>query len=214
LSYRGVVEEFSGRYPGIRFESVDLNFDETIELPVPEGSLAKNNPDGLYHIPKTIQQCDKLISLSPLKTHRLTGVSLSLKNYFGVGPGAKYGFPKSGLHKLGAVDEVIVDLFSFHPADYAILGGCWGVEGDGPSAPGARSVHYSVILAGANAVAVDAVGAALMGFDPGRIRHLRLAERKGFGGWDLALIWTRGNEVDQVRRVFRPPSGWLAEGLK
>jgi len=212
LSYRGLIEEFSKRHPGVRFECVDLNFDEPIELPAPEGALAKNNPDGLYHIPKTIQQCDKLISLSPLKTHRLTGVSLSLKNYFGIGPGAKYGFPKSGLHKLGAVDEVIVDLFSFHPADYAILGGSWGIEGDGPSAPGARSVRYNVIIAGANAVGVDAVGAAVMGFDPGRIRHLRLAERQGLGGWDLPLIWTRGNDVDEVRRPFRPPAGWPPKG--
>lgn len=211
LSYREITEEFSKRHPGVRFELVDLNFDETLELPVPEGALAKNNPGGLYHIPKTIQQCDKLISLSPLKTHRQTGVSLAMKNYFGIGPGARYGFPKTGLHKLGAVDEVIVDLFSYRPADYAILGGSWGVEGDGPYAPGAESVHHNVIVAGANAVAVDAVGVALMGFDPAEIRHLRLAERKGFGGWDLPLIWTRGNDLEEARRPFRKPAGWPAK---
>ena len=210
LSYRKIVEEFTKRHPGIRFECVDLNFDETVELPVPEGALAKNNPGGLYHIPKTIQQCDKLISLSPLKTDRQTGVSLSLKNYLGIGPGSKYGFPKTLLHKLGAVDEVIVDLFSFHPADYAILGGSWGVEGDGPSAPGAQSVHFNVIIAGANAVAVDAVGTVMMGFDPSRVKHLQLAERKGYGGWDLPLIWTRGNDPEQDGRPFRQPAGWAA----
>ncbi|MBM3746634.1 MAG: DUF362 domain-containing protein [Acidobacteria bacterium] len=211
-SYRKMVEDFSVRYPGIRFELVDLNFDETVELPVPEGGLAKNNPGGTYHIPKTIQQCDRLISVAPLQTHSRTGAALSITNYLGIGPGSKYGFPKEGLHKLGTLDEVAVDLFSYHPAEYAILGGMWGLEGDGPHAPGARSVRFNVIIAGANAVAVDAVGAAMMGLDLGRIQHLRLAERKGYGGWDLPLIWTRGNDVDESHRVFRPPAGWAAKG--
>jgi uncharacterized protein (DUF362 family) len=203
LSYKQMVEEFSQRHPSLRFELLDLNFDETVEMPVPGDAFAKQNPEGSYHLPKTIQQCDKLISVAPLKTHPLTGVALSLANYLGIAPGSKYGFPKSGLLKLGAPDEVIVDLFSYHPADFAILGGCWGVEGDS-----AQSVHHNLIIAGANAVAVDAVGAATMGFNPAEIRHLQLAERKGFGGWDLDLIWTRGNDVEQARRPFHKPAAW------
>jgi len=203
LSYKKMVEQFSQRHPAIRFELLDLNFDETVEMPVPGDALARQNPDGMYHVPKTIQQCDKLISLAPLRTHPLTGVALSVANYLGMGPGSKYGFPKSGLMKLGAPDEVIVDLFSYHPADFAILGGSWGVEGDG-----AQSVHHNLIIAGANALAVDTVGAAAMGFNPAQIRHFQLAERKGFGGWDLDLIWTRGNDVEQARRPFRKPAGW------
>jgi uncharacterized protein (DUF362 family) len=210
FSYKKMIEEFSARHPAVKFELVDLNFDDSIEMPVPGEAFAKKNPDGSYHIPKTIQQCDKLISIAPLKTHAQTGVSLSMKNYLGIGPGPKYGFPKTGLHKLGALDEVIADLFSYHPADYAILGGSWGIEGDGPYAPGGRSVHHNVIVAGANAVAVDAVGAAVMGFDASKLRYLQLAERKGFGGWDPDLIWTRGNEVEQARRQFGKPAGWKA----
>ena len=203
LSYKKMVEDFSKRHPSIRFELLDLNFDETVQMPVPGDALARQNPEGTYHLPKTIQQCDKLISVAPLKTHALTGVALSLANYLGIGPGAKYGFPKSDLLKLGAPDEVIADLFSYHPADFAILGGGWGVEGDGP-----QSVHHNLIIAGANAVAVDAAGAAVMGFNPAQIRHFQLAERKGFGGCDLDLIWTRGNAVEQARRPFRKPAAW------
>ncbi|MBI3665425.1 MAG: DUF362 domain-containing protein [Acidobacteria bacterium] len=205
LSYKSMIDDFSRRYPGVQFELLDLNFAATTEMPVPGAALAKQNAAGVYHVPKAILQCDRVISVAPLKTHTLTGVSLSLKNYFGIGPGEKYGFPKSGLHKLDSPDDVLVDLFSYHPADYAILGGSWGVEGDGPFFPGARSVHHNVVIAGADAVAVDAVGAGVMGFRPSEIRHLHLAESKGFGIPDLDLIWTRGNSIEEARRLFRKP---------
>jgi uncharacterized protein (DUF362 family) len=208
LSYKKMIQEFTRRYPEIRFEIVDLNFDSLIELPVPGKALARNNPAGTYAIPKTIQQCDRLISVAPLKTHTMTGVSLSMKNYFGIGPGAKYGFPKDGLHKLGHPEEVLVDLFSFHPADYAIVGGSWGVEGDGPHAPGARSVHHNVVIAGANALSVDAVAAAVMGFKATDLPYLAMAERRGFGVADPDVIWTRGNDIEEARRLFQKPAGW------
>jgi uncharacterized protein (DUF362 family) len=208
LSYKKIIQEFTRRYPEIRFEIVDLNFDSLVELPVPGKALARNNPAGTYAIPKTIQQCDRLISVAPLKTHSMTGVSLSMKNYFGIGPGAKYGFPKDGLHKLGHPDEVLVDLFSFHPADYAIVGGSWGVEGDGPHAPGARSVHHNVIIAGANALSVDAVAAAVMGFKATDLPYLAMAERRGFGVADVDVIWTRGSDIEEARRLFQKPAEW------
>lgn len=200
LSYRKMVAEFAKKHPAIQFDLVDLNFDDTVELPAPANSART------YHVPKTIQQCDKLISVAPLSTHRKTAVSLSIMNYFGIAPGARYGFPKSKLDQMGPPDEVAVDLFSFHPADYAVAGGCWGIEGDGPFHPGGQSVHHNVVIAGANAVAVDAVSAAIMGFDPSAIRHLRIAERKGFGGWETEAVWTRGNDIESARRPFRKPA--------
>jgi uncharacterized protein (DUF362 family) len=109
-----------------------------------------------------------LITIAPLKTDSVTGVSLSVKNYLGIAPGSKYGFPKAGLLKLGTPDEVMIDVFSYHPSDFTIAGGCWGVEGDGPDGPGASSVHHNIVIAGVKAVCVDAVGAAVMGFNPRR----------------------------------------------
>lgn len=200
LSYRQMVADFAKKRPAVQFDFVDLNFDETVESPAPA------NPAHTYHVPKTIQQCDKLISVAPLSTDRRTAVSLSIMNYLGIAPGARYGFPKSKLDQMGPPDEVAVDLFSFHPADYAVAGGSWGIEGDGPFHPGGQSVHHNVVIAGANAVAVDAVSAAVMGFDPSAIRHLRIAERKGFGGWDTDAVWTRGNDIESARRPFRKPA--------
>jgi uncharacterized protein (DUF362 family) len=70
-----------------------------------------------------------------------------------------------GLHKSGSPNEVMLDLFRFHSAAYAIVGGSWGLECDGPHAPGAHSVHHNVIIAGPDAVTVDAVAASVMGLN-------------------------------------------------
>lgn len=202
LSYRTMIDELSRAHRGIRFEILDLNFAETVELPAPA------NPGKTYAVPKVIQQCDRLISIAPLKTDASTGVSLSMKNYLGIAPGSKYGFPKDGLGKMGKPDEVIVDLFSYHPADFAVLGGSWGIEGEGPEGPGAASVHHNLVLAGMAAPCVDAVAATLMGFDPTSLPFLRLAEEQGFGIHDVAMIWTRGNEIEEAKREFRKPKDW------
>ena len=103
------------------------------------------------------------------------------------------------------------DLFSFHPADYALVGGTWGLEGDWPHAPGARSVHHNVIVAGPNALAVDVVASSIIGFEPARLPYLSLAQKRGFGVVDPDVIWIRGDDVDQVRKIYRRPSGWGKE---
>ena len=202
-----MIEDLSARFPNVRFEIADLNFGDSIELPVPGKAFASNNPSGVYTIAKIIQQCDRVISVAPMKTDALGGVSLSVGNYLGIAPGSKYGFPKDGLLKLGSPDEVMIDLFSYHPADFAIVGGCRGVEGDGP---GASSVHYNILVTGAKAICVDAVAAAVMGFNPAGLPFLTLGEKKGFGTFEVDYIWTRGNDVEEARRNFRKPSRFSA----
>ena len=64
------------------------------------------------------------------------------------------------------------------------------------------------LIAGTKAAAVDAVAAAVMGFDPARLPFLALAEKRGFGGRDIDATWTRGNEIEEARRPFRKPARW------
>jgi hypothetical protein len=207
LSYKKMIEGFSRRHPAIRFELLDLNFADFMEVPVSRRVLSATHAPRTYFVPKAIQQCDKLVSMAPLKTDRMTCVSLSVKNYFGIAPGVKYGFPKRGLEKMGDPNEVMVELFSFHPADYAILGGSWGIGAGESSVAVPVSVHHNVIVAGANAVGVDAVGTAIMGFNPAKLPYLRNLARKGFGPANIDAIWTRGNEIEEARRDFRQLGG-------
>ena len=52
-------------------------------------------------LPATLKRADLIVSLPKLKTHHWAGVTLSLKNFFGVMPGIVYGWPKNVLHHAG-----------------------------------------------------------------------------------------------------------------
>lgn len=203
-SYRQLIDELGRRHPSIRFDIADLTKDETIALQPPGGSSPSRQTPAVYDFPATLLECDKLITVAPLSTSSWTVVSLTLGSYFGVLPSARHDRLRENSHGSGSPHELLADLFSLRPPDYAILGGEQGLEGDGPYGPDAGPVHHNLILGGASAVAVDAVGAAIMGFDPAKIKHLELAVRGGFGITDTDSVWTRGNEIDEAKRPFRP----------
>jgi len=59
------------------------------------------------------------------------------------------------------------------------------------------------IVKGDDPVAVDAVGAVVMGFDPRKAKHLLLAARKGLGVCDLNKIRILGEPVEKVKKNFK-----------
>ena len=73
----------------------------------------------------------------------------------------------------------------------------------------------NVILASADQVAIDAVAAKLMGFDPLSIDYIRLANDKGLGVGDVGEIEVVGDDVSgenwhfEVGRSFHKFLGWL-----
>ena len=189
--FRAIVDSFSRRHPGRRFELIDLLTAPRLEMPVEGRVFARRNPGGIYHVPRVLRECDKVISIAPLAAMPGPGIALSLLNYLDFAPPAD--------RALGDPGEVAVDLFSFHPADYAIAGGTL--------ASGHAGIRrHNVIIAGTNAPAVDAVGAAVMGFDSLSIRHLELAVNHGYGVNDAYAIWTRGSEIDEVKATFGEPA--------
>src|SRR5262245_66568541 len=89
-----------------------------------------------------------------LKTHHWAGVTLSLKNMFGVVPGSVYGWPKNALHWAG-IHGSILDINSSLPIpQFAIVDGIVGMEGNGPLQGQAK--QSGVLILGEDLVAVDA----------------------------------------------------------
>lgn len=156
-----VLDEAKARF-------VDLNHDDVFTV---ENRLRFTNLPQLY-LPQSLRRADFVVSLPKMKTHHWAGVTLSMKNLFGVMPGMCYGWPKNVLHHAG-IGQSILDIYAAVEPDLAIVDGVIGMEGDGPIMGTPKPAHLLVM--GRNLPAVDATAARLMGFDPLRIEYLRHA---------------------------------------
>ena len=167
-----LVLEQSGLGPVLdaeKIEFVDLNHDEVFLVPNRLGftKLAQ------LALPATLRRADLIVSLPKLKTHHWAGVTLAMKNLFGVMPGVFYGWPKNVLHHAG-IPGSILDINAAVRPHLAIVDGIIGMEGDGPIMGTPR--HAGVLVMGTNLPAVDATGGAADGDQPlaGRLPRLGL----------------------------------------
>jgi uncharacterized protein (DUF362 family) len=151
------------------------------------------------YFPETVLNADLLVSMPKLKTHHWAGVTLSLKNMFGVVPGSIYGWPKNTLHWAG-IDESIADINSSLPIPrFAIVDGIVGMEGNGPIQGTAK--HCGVMIFGEDHVAVDATAARLMKIEPMKIKYLEWAEQF-LGNTAEEKIEQIGERLDSFRQDF------------
>lgn len=184
--------EKSLRYEKIRF--VDLNRDELIRTPL----RASYSGMKQLWLPRTVLTSDFLVSMPKIKTHHWSGVTLAMKNMFGIVPGARYGWPKNILHWKG-ISESILDLCATAPIDFVIADGIVAMEGDGPLNGTPRPLGR-IVLAD-DPVAADITCARLMGFEPGRITHIRESGRF-LGNADPMRIDQVGEPVAVPSRPF------------
>ncbi len=175
--------------PGFEDLFTDLNLDDVSEVRLarPHSQLRS------LHLPHTALRCDLLVSMPKMKTHHWVGATLSMKNLFGLVPGAVYGWPKNILHWAG-IPECVADLHKLFPRQFAIVDGIVGMEGNGPIQGTPR--HAGVIVAGRDMAAVDATCCRIMGIDPQKVPYLRLA------GLDRMEVLQAGETVDSVRTNF------------
>ena len=174
---------------------VDLNLDSITGVPLP----SNHTQLGQLFFPNTILAADLVVSMPKLKTHHWVGVTLSLKNMFGVIPGVKYGWPKNVLHWRG-IDRSIVDINVAVRPGFAIVDGIEGMEGDGPL--NGETVHSAVVIMGDNLTAVDATAARVMGLLPERVSYLQMMLSHG-GTLSEHRISQLGESLAEVRQEFK-----------
>ncbi len=154
-------------------------------------------PEGI-EIPK-MYPGRQILHLPTVKTHGHAVMTGAVKNAFG-------GLLKEVRHYAHKyMHEVLVDLLymqrELHPAVFAVMDGTVCGDGAGPRTM-VPKIH-NVLLASADSVAIDAVSASLMGYDPMSIPFLRMAHERGLGIADLKAIEIAGEDIAGVNFGFQ-----------
>ena len=173
---------------------VDLNVDD-VERVVLQTHASRLNE---LYLPKTALGVDFLVSMPKLKTHHWAGVTLSLKNMFGIVPGSCYGWPKNVLHWAG-IDRAILDINAAARPDFAIVDGIVGMEGNGPIQGTPKAC--GVLVFGSDPVAVDATCCRVVGLRPERVKYLSQAGTL-LGHLKVNRIQQLGESIASVRTPF------------
>jgi uncharacterized protein (DUF362 family) len=173
---------------------VDLNLDDVQRVTLPTRASRLRE----LFLPKTCMGVDFVVSMAKLKTHHWAGVTLSMKNMFGIVPGACYGWPKNVLHWAG-IDRAILDINAAARPDFAIVDGIVGMEGNGPTQ--GKPKASGVLVFGNDPVAVDATCCRVMGLRPERVKYLEQAGTM-LGHLQADKIQQVGETIESVRQAF------------
>jgi uncharacterized protein (DUF362 family) len=252
----------------LRTAGKKIEFENTNAIGLGERYVTLKVPNGGYMFPSFVlnhsyADTDVFVTLAKMKNHGTCGITLSLKNSFGITPSSIYGGdageaepnesptkgrgplhdgsrqpatiappekdPSTPRHDGYRVPRITADLVAARPIDLQIVDGIETmIGGEGPwvgsdiesalrfGAPG-------LLMAGLNPVCTDAVGTAVMGYDPratkgthpfrGCDNTMLLAEGHGIGSADLSRIDVRGLSIKEALFPFDPAPAAGRAGL-
>lgn len=179
---------------GVEFQP--LTNVEWVPFKPKAGMLAMNDLFEEILIPKNYFG-NNIIHLPTVKTHGHTTTTGAMKNAFG-------GLiPKYRHHAHKKIHEVLVDLLAIqkeiHKGIFAVMDG--GVCGNGAGPRTMEPFVGNVLLASDDQVAIDAVAAKIMGFDPLQIDYIRIAHDRGLGIGDTDQIEIVGMEKTEFNKL-------------
>ena len=192
LNYAPMLEEFGAEYVGA--SDLPLAWRE-----VPGRGMMFSR----YLLNTHLVDADAIVSVAKMKSHAFMGVTLCLKNLFGLPPMLPHGKPRTYFHHIIRLPYVLPDLGLLTQPCLNIID---GLTGQSVREWGGEGRICDILVAGDHAVATDACGAWLMGHDPAsdwptppfrRDRNaLLVAAEHGFGTVDLNEI---GFETEVAR---------------
>lgn len=151
-----------------------------------------------------VLESDLIISLPKFKTHSITVITAAIKNMFG----AVVGLYKAECHSRSPKEEdfskIMAKVFSIAKPHLTILDGVIAMEGDGPSAGIIRKMNF--FMASADAVAMDACIAKIVGLEPLDVLVTKEAYKMKLGEADLKKIEILGDNIDDfITKDFKLP---------
>lgn len=200
---------------------ININKDEVVEIEVPNPIIWKT-----VKVARSILDFDVLINIPVLKTHHIAITTLGIKNLMGLFLPVeerhdkfheKLDFLRENAKKEGRenlnkeefkqahveISEKILDLYKAISSKIKIItviDGFYGRDGDGLEIGETKSM--GIAIAGKNTVAVDTIGAYIMGFNPRLIYYLSLAQKEKLGLSQLSKIKIKGINPKTIRTKF------------
>ena len=172
---------------------------------------------GEIYVSSLVSRADKIISVPVLKTHMMTQVTASLKNFVGATSTEDYGFGTPSRMKLhnaiGGIEQCFLDICSAIKPAFAIIDGSVCGEGNGPTIiPGLMGATVDMkdrlgdwlLLASNDLTAADATAARVISHDVSQVKHLTMAYDQGLGQIHEELIEIVGASLDELRVEWQP----------
>jgi len=185
-------------------ELIDLDHAEHVPAPIADPVYP-----GVLEVARPILECDVLISVPCLKTHINAGITVAIKNTYGMVSQEA----RTRIHREYRLEECICDLSRIRPADLVVVDGLIGTQGVAGGADFTMPAGAKLMLAGDNVVAMDAVAARVMRQSP-RIRSLDWAAERGLGPNRLSEIEVVGLSVEDAARGYLSPGEHLRRTMR
>jgi len=125
-------------------------------------------------VSEILLDADSIITMPILKTHGLSKITFAIKNQWGCIHDFRHNYHLFLAEALADVNKYFSDKIKFCVADALV-----GMEGTGPKT--GTPVEVGHIFASHDLVAMDALGATVMGIDPKTIKTIKFSEKAGVG---------------------------------
>lgn len=176
-------------------EFVDLNHGPFTRI-----NLNHNKPNAT-NLNKLFDEMTFLISFTQLKVHEEATMSAAIKNItLGWPPAEEHGFPKKDLGIHEDLHGFITSMAEAIPIDLSIVSASPAMVGTGPGK--GVPYHTGLVLAGTDPVAVDTVGARLLGLKPQGVRYLFECSEKQIGVSDVKQMNVKGLSLVEAEKAF------------
>lgn len=206
-----------------------VQYNNVTQINLPTSGVGAAVARSSYWVNNELLQTDVMIVVPIHKNHDLGTVTLSLKMRIGTAPQDIYFAPwltcsdepflRWEMHNVSStrfpwdigspptsepecVQRSLVDLNLVRPADFVVLDALVGCE-SGPLTYDEPSSRVKSVMAGSDPLAIDTIGALVMGYDPDRIPCLNMAnDTQALGVKDRRLITVAGDRVQNTRVDF------------
>lgn len=186
LNFNNIIQEEA-------VEFIDLNFGPYTNI-ILNGNVVKETK-----INEIISKADIIVSTTQLKAHEEATMSGVIKNIaLSSAPAEIHGFPKKNLGIHEDLHDFIHRMAMNIPIDLSILSLSPAMIGTGPSK--GKAVPCDMVLASLDPVAIDTIGARLLGFRPQAVSYLFRCSKAGLGISNIEDIEIKGHKLLEMEK--------------